>query len=143
MDKVNAAALAQAATVIVQPTPGDGTSLEERLHTMLDAEPSLAARHFALQIVGGSVECDLDEALLTALGINYEEPSTWPCTGMTYDYYDGSFELKHTREDWEPTPEGLARAWALGFARGWVCYGGDKYGPQTDPNYHEKYYSQK
>jgi len=103
-------------------------------------EPSLAARHFAFQILGGVVEDELDEALLGALGVDYNDPAAWPCEDITYDYYDSSFELKQTREDWEPSPEGLAKAWALGFSRCWICYGGKKYGPDADPNYHEKYY---
>jgi hypothetical protein len=53
--KQQAAALAQAATVIFAPTPGDGTSLKARVRVVLDTEPSLASRHFAMQIMGGPV----------------------------------------------------------------------------------------
>jgi len=141
MNKQQSAQLAHAATILVAPKPGDGTSLEERLQAVLDTEPSLAERYFALHIIKGVTEDDLDEALLTALGVDYSAPDTWPFKNTTYDYYDSSFELKHTREGWEPTADGLAKAWALGFSRAWVCYGGEKYGPDADSNYHEKYYT--
>ena len=140
MSKQDTATLAQAARIVVMPQPGDGSTLEERVAAVLETEPLPAYRYFALQIIGGVVEDELDAALFSALGIDYHDTKNWPCRDITYDYYDTSFELKDTREDWEPSPEGLAKAWALGFSRCWICYGGAKFGPDTDPNYHEKYY---
>lgn len=74
------------------------------------------------------IENELDEALMLAFGATEThpgdtDPDTWPCGHMVYDDYDGSFELWGVKDDaWVPTSEQLAAAFALGFARCWICY---------------------
>lgn len=68
------------------------------------------------------MECELDNALLRALGADPEAPGNWPCGDIGYDSYDGSFELWGTRDEFMPTDAQLDAIWALGFARGWICY---------------------
>lgn len=93
----------------------------------------IASRYFDAQIAEMGLEAELDDALLSAMGIDPNEPTEWPCGNLVYDYYDMSFELRGTRPDWTPTPEQLAATWALGFVHGWVVY--------TDST--ERYYSPK
>lgn len=68
------------------------------------------------------VEARLDEALCAAFGIDIEMPDPWPFRHMVYDPYDGSFEIWQTQNDFVPTDEQLQAVFALGFARGWICY---------------------
>ena len=79
-----------------------------------------AQRYFELC----QIEGDLDDAVVRAFGGDPDQPGTgnWPFSHMVYDWYDGSFEVWHTRNDFEPTQEQLTAVFALGFAQGWICY---------------------
>lgn len=64
----------------------------------------------------------LENTLLTSIGVDVTDVSTWPLDDITFDWYDSSFEFKGVRLDWEPTPEMQAKWWELGFERCWICY---------------------
>lgn len=81
-------------------------------------EKSLAQEYFDYC----QAESQLDDALMTAFGADPNNTATWPAGDFGYDWYDYSFELWGTRDDFEPTDEQLDAVWALGFARGWICY---------------------
>lgn len=89
----------------------------------LAAEKPLAHRLFD----GREVEHEIDEALVVIFGAKLvdgeSDPDTWPCTNLCYDGYDSSFELWGCKDDFVPTPEQIAAAFALGFARCWFVYG--------------------
>jgi hypothetical protein len=93
----------------------------------------LATRFFEQIYASSNLESQLDDALLAAFGADPNVTETWPCGDLAYDPYDDSFELWGTKVGWEPTPEHVQAALALGFAQGWVCY--------TDGT--ERYYSAK
>lgn len=45
-----------------------------------------------------------------------------PCSDLTFDWYDYSFEFKNTELGWKPTSK-MLKAWKeLGFYQCWVCY---------------------
>jgi len=86
-------------------------------------EITLAQKYFDAYVASMSLEDDLNDALLEAVGINPGiEGHPWPFEDITYDHYDGSFEFKKTRLDWKITPEQLKLCWKLGFSRCWICY---------------------
>jgi hypothetical protein len=102
------------------------------------SEQILAERFFDALGAYTALEIQIEEAILTALGIVYEGKTTeeirairWPFKRITYDDYDYSFELKDTRDDWQPTEEQQKALFAIGFCRFWVCYidGGERYYP--------------
>ena len=64
----------------------------------------------------------LDDALLTACGIDPREPESWPMTDITMDHYDSSFEFKEVKPGWVPTEQQLGKCWELGFVQCWICY---------------------
>lgn len=105
------------------------TKSEKLAHQYYDADGAAAV-----------LEDQLDSALVSAMGSDPSEPDSWPFGNLVYDAYDSSFELHGTRDDWTPTPEQLAAAWALGFARGWVCYVGgmERYYAPAYPDGHLK-----
>ena len=79
-----------------------------------------ASRYFELC----QIEGELDDLLVRAFGADPDlaGEGNWPFSHMVYDWYDASFEVWHTRNDFEPTAEQLRAVFALGFARGWICY---------------------
>jgi hypothetical protein len=82
----------------------------------------LAESFFEAIQLASSAEDQMDDALLSAFGAEPYEVKTWPCGDLVYDDYDASFELRGTRDDFEPTADQLTAVWALGFDRGWICY---------------------
>jgi hypothetical protein len=68
------------------------------------------------------LENELDDAIVTAFGANPEETETWPFSHIVYDWYDSSFEVWNTRNDFEATDDHLRAVFALGFAHGWICF---------------------
>jgi hypothetical protein len=83
---------------------------------------SLAQDFYEAFFTCSNAEEALDNAILTAFGADPHSPDTWPCGGMTYDWYDNSFELRGTNVDFEFTDAQLAEVWKLGFTHGWICF---------------------
>ncbi len=86
---------------------------------------TIAERFFDLDIKVGVLETELEDALITAMGVDMSaDPKEWnfPFKNWCFDWYDSSFELRDTKVGWEPTPEQLKAAFDLGFARCWICY---------------------
>ena len=89
----------------------------------LDAQPIGARWLDALRL-----ESEVDEALVLIFGARVHpdygesDPATWPCTHLTYDDYDSSFELWGCKDDFEPTRAQVDAALALGFGQCWFVY---------------------
>ena len=64
----------------------------------------------------------MGEAVLRALGVDYDDIDSWPVSDWWFDDYDDSFELSVQRLDWMPSKEQLAAAFALGFYQCWLNY---------------------
>lgn len=107
--------------------------------------PTIATAYFEAALNIGVAEDALDEALVAAVGFTTTQPTEWPFGHIVYDWYDSSFEFQGARIDWAPTADQLTAAFALGFARCWICYvdGGQRYfapgsmqGALTKSTYH-------
>lgn len=86
---------------------------------------TVAERLFSAMMAHSVAEQEAVDALLSAVGVDPEDPNNWPLSDITFDDYDGSFEFKGIRGDWVPTVEQLAACFALGFSRCWLCYADD------------------
>ncbi len=95
------------------------------------------------------MKSDMDDALMSAAGIDPSDYEHWPLSHITYDDYDNSFEFKGIKGEWTPTEEHLAACWALGFSRAWFCYAEgtmpkriiDKDGERIEERPLEKYFN--
>lgn len=88
-----------------------------------------ADKLFNAQVEYLQLEDDLTNMVLKCLGIDPEDPDSWPLENFSHDYYDYSFELESVTPGWEPTETQLKACWKLGFHRCWVNYtdGTEKY----------------
>lgn len=97
--------------------------------------PLLARRLWDAMYFESGIEGQCDDALIKTFEADPEKPGEWPFLGITYDPYDGSFELKGIADGaWVPTMGQMAEVWRLGFDRCWLCYenGMERY---CDPAY--------
>jgi len=96
---------------------GAQVELAESAALVAPREP-LAHQFFAMC----QLENELDDAIVKAFGAEPDETETWPFGHIVYDWYDSSFEVWHTRNDFEATDDHLRAVFALGFAHGWICF---------------------
>lgn len=96
----------------------------------------LNQKYFNAYFAMSNAEEALDEAVLRAFGADPDKTETWPCGDLAYDWYDNSFELHGTRDDFVPTQEhanavheatGLTHGW-INFVDGTEIHVGVKYG---------------
>jgi|ERR1035437_875886 hypothetical protein len=101
---------------------------------------SLAQQLFDADMLASNYEDKLYTEILRICGYDFEEPETWPFHKITWDSYDGSFELKcDVISQWKPTDTQMRECFGLGFSQAWICYG-DR---DNDLGYSELYYNKK
>lgn len=93
----------------------------------------LAHKMWAKQQAYLLLECQVDDQIIKILGKDEGKPDEWGFTDITYDDYDGSFELKGCTQEFNLTQEQKLAFRALGFSQCWFC----KKGPgEYDPGKH-------
>jgi hypothetical protein len=91
---------------------------------IIELNKGLAWKMFRAQRKHRELECMVEDAITRIMGGDPDCEGDYGFDDITFDDYDGSFELKGCKELFELTDEQKQAFANLGFSRAWFCLDG-------------------